>query len=74
MVYIIVHWNEDELRYDIVHYTHNFDDMERIWGAVSAMYPKARLLVDIRAIEVHEQRLQFNAMKQRIKNAKNKNS
>jgi hypothetical protein len=64
---MIVHWISDERRWEIVHYSHSFDDAMRIFNAVDAKYSNVRLMIDVRANEVYEQRLKIEKIKKQMK-------
>lgn len=52
MIYMIVCWNGTS--YDILHYSHDFEDATRVYEIRKAQFSEAQLLVDVRVLHVHE--------------------
>lgn len=53
MIYIIVKWDSEKLIYEIIHYSHNFWDMERM----SQLYSEENgyeHLISLKALKSHE--------------------
>ena len=49
---MIVRWTED--KWEIVHYSHNFDDAQRMYALMRDKYGKVQLMVDERILVIHK--------------------
>lgn len=64
MKYVILEWDEVKLWWNVIHYTHDFDDFERM--AEKYPMPKYTHMVNVGNIQSHEISLRVKAFKERM--------
>lgn len=64
MHYLIIKWNVETLKWDIIHYSHLLEDFERL----ATIYPEPQHihLIDIRWLKSHEIMKNVQEMKERF--------
>lgn len=65
MHYLIVHWNPEMLKWDVVHYSHLLEDIQRMM----LVYPEPEYVhvIDLKWVKSHGMMEQVQAMRERAK-------